>query len=488
MSITDKIASGFKAQLSSQFIAAVVGGSITVVLARLLTPSEYGIFFLAISVFSLFKVGTRLGIARSTGRYIAEYKEKNPDQVIHILLTGLAVNFVTIGIAVIVLVFGHSYIAGLLNEPELTSLLLFGTLYLFFSTLAKFLSKVWQGFEEIKLASFIEICSQVGRLVFAIGFVALGYGAMGALGGYTLSNVVAVSIGSVILYKNHFYLQESASMVESGLRRRIVEYSIPITVTNTANTLEKEVDTVLIGFFLTPIAVSHYVIGKQVVKFIETPMSALGFTLSPTFGAQKAEDNIERASRIYETALRHILLLYIPAGAGIILVAEPFIGLFFGTEYSGAIPVLQILGIFVVLKAITKLSGDGLDFLGRARDRAVVKTVTSVLNIILNIVLIPAIGVVGAAIATVITFSMYTFVTLLIIYQEFDINAKLVAQEVGLIGIITAVMSTAVLVFLEYIQGWFSLFFAIGIGVLVWIVLSTITGLLDIKRVTSMMS
>jgi len=486
MSVTDKIASGFRAQLSSQVIAAIVGATITVVLARLLTPNEYGIFFLAISIFSIFKVATRLGIARSTGRYIAEYKETKPEQIQHIVKTGLLVNFVTIGIAVVVLFFTHNQIAGVLGEPSLAPLLLLGTVYLTFSTLAIFLSKIWQGFEKVALASAIEICSQLGRLLFAVGLVAIGYGAVGALSGYIVANLVAVSIGSVILYKNLFYLQDTAAAVESGLRRRIVEYSIPITVTNTANRIEKEVDTVLIGFFLTPVAVSHYVIGKHVVKFIETPMSALGFTLSPTFGAQKADDNIGQASRIYETALSYILLLYIPAGAGIIVVAEPFITLFFGAEYAGAIPVLQIFGIFVVLKAITKLSGDTLDFLGRARARAIVKTVTSILNVILNVILIPTMGVIGAATATVITFGIYTAVTLVIIFQEFTLDLGSLLRDVGQISLITVAMLAAVVGYLEYAESWFSLFFAVGIGLLVWTVLSMLTGLLDIKRVSSM--
>jgi len=486
MSIITELKSGFRAQLTSQAVSSVVGGVITVVLARLLTPNEYGLFFLTISVFTFFKVFTRLGIARSAGRYIAEYKESNPDQIPHIIRTAVLVNSVTVGIAVVVLVVGHQQIADLVRQPDLAPLLLFGTLYLCFTTFATFLSKVWQGFEEITLASIIEICSQVGRLVFSVGFVVAGFGAMGALGGYTVSTAIPVVIGAVILYRNHYAVGDTVSAVESGLRRRIVEYSIPITATNTADRIDKEIDTVLIGFFLSPVAVGQYVVGKKVVSFIETPMNAVGFTLSPTFGAQKAEGNITRASRIYEVALSHILLLYIPAGAGIILVADPVVTLFFGTDYSGAVPVLQVLGIFAILKAITKLSGNGLDFLGRARSRAIAKTVTSILNVVLNVTLIPTVGIVGAALATVITYSLYTLFTLYIITQEFELDIRRLAGRVGRICVVTAIMSTVVVVFLERIEGWITLFVVVGLAVAVWAVLSVLTGLLDIQRVKSM--
>ncbi len=487
MSVVDKLKSGFKAQLSSQVVSAAVGGILTVVLARLLTPNEYGLFFLAISVFGFCKVFTRLGIARSAGRYIAEYKETSPEQLPYIIRTAVIVNTITIGIAALVLGVGHQQIANLLQQPELAPLLLFGILYLSFTTYATFLSKVWQGFEEITLASMIEICSQLGRLVFSVGFVLAGFGAMGALGGYAVATAIPVVIGSVILYRNYYAVGETADAIESGLRRRIVEYSIPITATNTADRVDKEIDTILIGIFLSPVAVGQYVIGKQVVRFIETPMNAVGFTLSPTFGAQKAEGNIARASRIYEVALSHILVLYIPAGAGIILVAEPFVALFFGSDYLGAVPVLQVLGVFVVLQAITKLSGNGLDYLGRARSRAIAKTVASVVNVVMNVALIPTIGIVGAALATVVTHGMYTLFTLYIIAQEFDLDVRRLSGQVSRICLVTAVMSTVVVVFLDRINGLITLFVVVGVAVAVWAVLSVLTGLLDPQRVKSML-
>ena len=487
MSVVNKLKSGFRAQLTSQAVSAAVGGVITVVLARLLTPNEYGLFFLAISVFGFCKVFTRLGIARSAGRYIAEYKEQGPEQLPHIIRTAAIVNTLTIAIAALVLGFGHQQIAALLQQPELAPLLLFGILYLGFTTYATFLSKVWQGFEEITLASLIEICSQLGRLVFSVGFVLAGFGAMGALGGYVVATAIPVVIGSVILYRNYYKVGETAAAVEAGLRRRIVEYSIPITATNTADRVDKEIDTILIGVFLSPVAVGQYVIGKKVVRFIETPMNAVGFTLSPTFGAQKAEGNIDRASRIYETALRHILLLYIPAGVGIILVAEPFIDLFFGADYLGAVPVLQVLGVFVVLQAITKLSGNGLDYLGRARSRAIAKTVASVVNVVLNVALIPTIGIVGAALATVVTHGMYTLFTLYIIAQEFDLNGRRLGGQVVRICAVTVVMAAFVVLFVDQISGLITLFVVVGAAVAVWAVLSVLTGLLDPQRVKSML-
>ncbi|MCL9818298.1 flippase [Natronocalculus amylovorans] len=487
MNLTEQITSRFKVLFLSDLILAISSGILTVVLARLLDPSGYGLLFLALTVFGVFSKLARLGIPRSASRYIAEYKKKKRHQVPHIVRAALVFNLITIVITTITLALTHQYIADLLNEPDLAPLLILGVFHISLSSLTTFLLIIFQGFEDIKFVAVLQVIERVIRVILAVGLVLLGLGAVGALWGYILSFVVSVVIGFIYLYKRIEGFRESGSVVESGLRRRIAEYAVPITATHAANTLDGKLDTLLVGFFLSPIAVSFYVIGEQVIKFVETPMGALGFTLSPRFGSQKASGNIEQASRIYESALVNSLLLYIPAGAGIILVADPLIHLLFGPDYSGAIPVLQVLGLYAVLKCVTKLTDNGLDYLGRARVRAIAKGLTAVLNVVLNVILIPLIGVVGAAIATVFTYSLYTSANVFIVSQEFELRIGYILKNVGWILGVTVVMSAVVFVLTGYISGWVTLILIVVVGVIVWAILSVLVGLLDLKQVRSVL-
>ena len=487
MSLTTSLLSRFKAQFASQIISAIASAVLVIGLARLLDPNAYGLLFLATSIFGTLELFARLGFAKSAARYIAEYKEKSPDQVPHIIRNSFAFISITTLCVATALVVGNQYIAEFVGEPELAPFLVLGFLYLGFGTFGAYIQKVLQGFEAIELAALLNVLERLSQLFLVLGFVVLGFGAIGALWGYILSYMLAAALGLGIIYKRVYRKGKIAPSIEPGLRRRMAEYSIPLTATSGANVLDKRVDTILVGVLLNPAAVSYYVISKQVVDFIEAPISALGFTLSPTFGAQKADGNIEQASRIYETALTHSLLLYVPAAAGIILVADPLVNLVFGADYVGAVPVLQVLGLYVILKAITKITSNALDFLGRARARAIVKGVTSVLNVILNLILIPIFGVVGAAIATMITYSMYTFANVYIMSQELDIRFKLVLQNVTSIAAVTGAMSLVVFGLLGYIQGWITLFAVIGTGVLIWAILSIFVGLLDIQKIRSVL-
>lgn len=488
MSLTDRIGARFRAEFASQILVMASGGLLTVVLARLLGPDDYGLLFLAIAVFGALSIFSKLGLAKSGARYVAEYKERDPGQIPHILRVALGYNAVIIVVVGAALLVGHRQLAGYIGEPSLTPFLLLGVLYLAVEALKTYVRLMLQGFEEIELSATVNAIDRGTRLVFAIGFVLLGFGALGALGGYILGYGIASIVGLVVIYRRFYRAQEVAASIEDGLRRRIGSYAVPLTATSTANVLDKRVDTILIGVFLTPVAVSYYTVSKQLIEFVQTPVSALGFTLSPTFGSEKADGNVDRASRIYEEALVHSLLLYVPIAAGIVLVAEPTIELLFGNDYLGAVPVLQILGLYAILQAVTKITSNGLDYLGRAKERAIVKGTTAGLNVVLNVVLIPAIGVVGAAIATVVTYSLYTLANVFIIHQEFDLRIGYILGRLALIVTVTAAMATVVYVAVDFVVGPVTLGVVVALGVAIWGILSVLTGLLDVQKLVRLSS
>lgn len=485
MSRIEELVAGFKAQFLAKALSAVGGGLLIAVLARLLEPEGYGLFMLALTIFGSVQLISRFGIAGSAGRYVAEFKEQAPEQIPHIVRFSFLLNLGVVAVTSLAILVSYRYIIELIGEPGLSQFLVVGTVFLVLGTIHTYISKVLQGFEAIRVEAVMRVVEPIGRLIFAIGLVVAGFGALGAYIGYIISSLLTICFGGAyLIYRLRGFYGDNPP-VESGLRRRIAEYSIPLVATNSAYVLDNRIDTLLVGAFLSPVEVGFYVISDRVVKLVETPMSALGFTLSPMFGSEKAAGNIDRVSRIYEVTLVNTLLLYIPAAAGIILVAEPMIRLVFGADYAGASIVLQVLGLYIVFKAVTKLTDNGLNYLGRARDRAIFRGVTAVLNVVLNIILIPLLGVVGAAIATVITYGLYTAANLYVVSLELELRPWYLSKQLLSITLITAVMSAVVFTLNGYISGWITLFLVVGVGVLVWMVLSVATGILKIRELVS---
>ena len=488
MAETPEIVARFKAELAGQVVVITSGGLLVVVLARLLGPEDYGLLFYAISVLGVLSVLSQLGLAKSCARYIAEFKERDPRQVPHVLRTTFGVNLLLVAVVGGGLVLAHGHLAQLLGEPAIAPLLALGAVYLALESLATFVRMTLQGFEEIQASATLYALDRGLRLVCAVGLVALGAGVVGAMVGYLVGFGAAVVLGLSLIYRRHYRNSPRSPAVADGLRRRILAYTVPLTATGTANVLDKRMDTVIVGVLLSPVAVSYYVLGKQLVEFIETPMTALGFTLSPTFGARKAAGDVDRAARLYERALATALVVYVPAAAGVVLVAPLAIDVVFGAGYGGAVPVVQVLALYIVFQSVTKLTSNGLDYLGRARHRAIAKGVTAVMNVGLTVALVPVLGVVGAAVATVGTYGLYTAATLAIVDREFELRRWFLLERVGWVLLVTAAMTLAVLPALRWGDGPLTLVVAVVAGGVTWLVLSGVTGLIDVAEMRTVLT
>jgi len=484
MALPSILGKRFRVELLATGIYSVLGALLTIILARILDPDGYGLLFLALSVCGVLRIFAKLGIGKSTGKYIATYKEKNPEQIPNILKFGLVLNCSLILLVSIMIYFFHDFIAQAVGEPDLSPFILLGALYVAFSALNYYCRRTLQGFESIKASSISKIVKSVVKFILSIILVLLGYGAIGAFMGHILGLVAASIIGISFLYFQHYQNQISVP-IEPGLRKRILEYSLPITLTSTSANIDRNLDTILVGFFIGPMAVAFYTVGKQVISFIETPVSALGFSLSPSYESQRAQGNPDVAAKIYEEGMVHTLLLYIPASAGLIIISEPFVLLIFGEEYLGAVSVLQVLAVYAVFLAMVKITGSGLDFLGKAKQRSIIRAITTILNVILNLILIPTLGVVGAAIATLISYSIYSLSNVYLMHAELPINSRYLLSSISKIILITLVMAISVYSVISYANSVPTLISTICLGIIIWAVLGYIVDLIDIKKIWS---
>ncbi|WP_255170865.1 flippase [Natrononativus amylolyticus] len=482
MDTVERIVEGFKAALGARLVTAIANGLLMLVLARwLLSPDEYGLLFLLLAIVAIAQLGADLGLGRSAARYVSEYKETDGGKVPFILRTSLAYRLVLFGLVAAILIGAGDLIALVLETPELASLLVLGAVYLGFNSTYSYATSLLQGFNRVQLSSLVEVVHSVARLLFVILLTVLGFGVVGAVVGYVVGGLLASALGLWLLY-TRFYTAFDDDGGSRSLRTRLLKYSVPLTASHGANVLDKQIDTVLVAFFLNPVAVSYYVLSKQITEFVLVPAGSLGVSVSPTYGEQKATDGLERAARIYESSLEYVFVLYIPAAVGMILVAEPAVTLVFGAEYAGAAPVLQVLGVFVVFAAVTDVTTQSLDYLGRATARAVAKGATSVANVGLNVVLIPVYGVTGAAVATVVTFGIYTLANVYVIHQELSLDLERILRFAGLTTAISVGMGLAVSLAVPYASSLLALAGVIALGIAVWGALVVASGAVDVRE------
>ncbi|QSG07761.1 oligosaccharide flippase family protein [Halapricum desulfuricans] len=481
-----KVGRGVSFVFISQVFRMVAKGGLILILTRyLLTPNEYGQLFLTLAVLGFVLMFASLGLNKSGAKYAAEYRKKEPELVPDIIRSTYFYTVVATTVVCTVLAVIHRRIAAFVGDPAIGPLLLIGVAYIALKALGGVAAMFFQGFNRMDLNAATTILSNLLLIIAVPGLLILGFGLEGAMVGYVISSGVAAVVATAIIYVYFYEADSIRGTVTSAISKRVLRYSVPLTFTMGAGVLNSRIDTILLGMFRGSTAIAFYTLGKQLTEFLIAPAHSLGFGISPTFGEQKAKDELNRAASLYERSFTYIVALYAPAAAGVVLVADPTINLIFGSDYAGAVPVLQIFSLFVVVRALNSITSDALDYLGRARERAIAKGTLAMANFVLNLIFIPMFGVVGAAVATVITDSIYVGTELYIISGELPLDKGKLARSTLVIAAITAGMSTVVYPLVSFATTIPLLFGVVCIGGAVWLVLVALTDVIDLGSLRS---
>lgn len=480
MTLADRISRGVKASFAARVVHIVANAVLLVALTRyLLTPAGYGRLSTALAALGVAVLFGTLGVPKATARYLTEYVETDDRQVPHLLRhTTVVVVGLTVLVALVVAAVGGP-LAEALGDGTLAPFFVVGAAYVVGKGVTEHLKITFQGFNRVVWSALVGAVNGVARVTLAVGFVLLGFGALGALAGYVVAFLLAAAVGLVVLYWKFYRTYDPADEREEGLLRHVLEYSVPTAATRASVVVDSKVDTLLLAALAGPVAVGFYTLARQISEVCIVPAQSLGFTITPTFGEQKAADQIDRAARLYERALENVLLLYVPAGVGLVLVAEPAVRYVFTAEYLGAVPIVRLFSLFVLVRAVHKITGSGLDFLGLARIRAIARGASALGNVGLNLLLIPRYGALGAGVATVVTYSLYTLVNVYYVHREFSLRLGRLASTFARVLVVAVAMGGSVALALPHVQGVVTLAATITLGGAVWATLSVLSGLVD---------
>lgn len=246
--------------------------------------------------------------------------------------------------------------------------------------------------------------------LFGIGLAVSGFGVAGVLIGDVLATTVATLVGLVFVARQLRVRRVFARPSTSFPRRQLLGYnSLSVVLSLLFNTLY-HVDILLLRPLAGSEATAQYKAALLVAEFLWVIPLAIQNSFVHVTSPMWADEDYDGIDHLASRITRYMLLLNLLLALGIALLAEEFVSLYFGPEFvTIVVPLLVLLpgalGYATVrpLVAIGKGKGD-LRVLVYATIGA------AVINLVLNALLIPLYGMVGAAVATTIGYgSMLVF-------------------------------------------------------------------------------
>ena len=185
-------------------------------------------------------------------------------------------------------------------------------------------------------------------------------------------------------------------------------------------------DTTMLGFIKGDEAVGIYTAATKINRMVIMMITAATAVLLPRLSYYADKDRNEFL-RLANKALQFVVMFSVPCAAGLFILAEPAVLLFSGEQFLSAVPVMKIMDAVVVFIGISNVIGIQI-FMSVGKERYTLFSVVAgaAVNFTMNMILIPHLGAIGAAVGTVCAEFSVTAIQLVWARKYFDIKKILV--------------------------------------------------------------
>lgn len=376
---------------------------VEILMARILGTASYGGVVLATMVLSLGTMFGSVGMDAGLSRNIPHY-EDDPRKARGVLRAGLGYSLVaSLTIAAAVFAFAPQLASYVFEDPELAPLFRITAVGIPFSVFAGKGIAIAKGSRDAKTHVAIkQVLRPTSEFVLIGVFVVGGYEAVGAMAG----KVIAAGLAAAgAIYLGYRYVRFDVRGPTTTKYREMIAFSLPLVFASGMSFLISNTDTFLIGTFLPSGDVGVYNAAFQLKQLGAVFFFPAVFLVTPVFTRLNKQAGLDEARRTYQIVTKWTTFVSLPLVVLLLFFPDVVISVTFGADYTSAATALQLLTVPIFVTIVMGANAKALIALGHTNVQLYVNGGMAVLNVALNVVLIPAFGITGAAVASMIALS-----------------------------------------------------------------------------------
>lgn len=405
-----KIAKGAVLVFIGTGVGMLLGMVGRIIVARYVTQGEYGIYSLAWVLLNVFVTISILGLATGSTRQIAFYRGKgDKSKVKGVVLSSLQIAVISSIFFSLVLFLTSDLISiKLFHSPELSTPLKVFCIAIPFFVLIDILTAIFRGFDRAEPSVYFQqISRNVLFLLILLAVILFGLQFMGVIYAFAVSIVLTfIAFAVYAIKKPPLALRGEKSTSVSPIGKELLLFSLPLLAVGMLNLAVMWIDTLMLGYFMVAADVGLYNAALPLVRLLGIVMGAATFLYFPLMSQLYAKNQRDEMKRCYTAVTKWIFMAALPIFLIFVLFPGATLNILFGSRYIGAALALQILSAGFFIHAI--LGPNAITLVAMGDTRVVVWSLLIAIigNIALNIILIPSLGIVGAAIATTSSLAM----------------------------------------------------------------------------------
>lgn len=407
----------FIASLSQMLLGFVI----IVVLGKYLGASDLGLYRVLLTIYGLTILVGLIGIPPTMIKYVAEFKD-DKNKLNQIVSCGLITSLI-LGIGFSILFYLRSDIfARIFKMPELLILGKILSPVFPFTFVSNTLLGFLNGLRKMKKYATVIIVQSTLMLIVTVTLIYSNFGISGAVIGFLVSSIGGC-LFAVILSKNHFILELDNYIPTI---KKLLKFGSKVFGAGAINEISNRLDIILIGIFLKSGDVGYYTAAVSLSRFFWLiPLSIQKITY-PATSEYWSTRNYSDLNRMINKVMKYCTVILVLMGLGVCFFAKGIFTILFRKDFAYSALPLQILLIGTVIRgSIAQPIGGSLSGTGRPDLSLKISAIMLITNVVLDLILIPRIGIVGAALATAVSLAGGAIVNLALVIKHLSIKIDL---------------------------------------------------------------
>jgi O-antigen/teichoic acid export membrane protein len=393
---------------ASNLLLSLLGFVGTAYFAQTLGGTVLGIFFTFDAVMSVVETATRLGVDTGIEKRMSEAGQERRGAY---LTAGYLITLVPICIVAALLFLFRDWVTAYIGVAIVPLLVV-----LIVSSTGRWLiGAALRGEGAVARASVIELFGEAVRVATSVALIAVGYEVFALLYGV----LVGILFKFVVFY---FSLSSAIVWPTMDTVRDLWGFSKFTSFNSVSSLAYNWADTLVLAYFASKTAVAVYEASWKVSVVAVMASQALSRAVFPSISEWASRGEYGRVETALSEGFTYGLLLVIPAVVGVAILAEPFMELVYGFDTGGLILVLLMAE--KLLQAPRILIQRTLTGIGKPNLVFRTAAVTLVANVVLNLLLVPELGSVGAAAATITTVGIALVVQVVYLRRFITVTAN----------------------------------------------------------------
>ncbi|MBS3154109.1 flippase [Candidatus Woesearchaeota archaeon] len=404
---------------------------------------NYGLISLGLAVYGVISVicifGMDTGLYGLLSRTIQKEEEKAKEFIVSAVKISLALSLI---LSFLLFILSDWLALTYFHNENLKIIIQIIAISIPFGVFRSIIQTTLRSFQLVKLDTAIRIFENITKLIIVIILLYFGLGVIGIALSYTLSIFLSFLLALFFLEKRilSVWPRRNTSMINKDL----LNYSWPLLLNNISTLIFNWTDTIMLGIFQNTTQVGLFNTAAPTASLLSIVNKSIMTIFLPVTTKIYLQENKEEFKKIFRTTIRWILLINSFGLVLILLFSKEILSIFFGQEYGIAYSALIILAIFFMIGATSDVPREILLMIKKTKTIWYVTLGGILGNILLNYLLIPKWGIIGAAIGTGSGFFITTILFFSMVYKE----TKLFPFDWNHFRIILAILSTISIMFI----------------------------------------